>query len=75
MSVFVEIQHNDATGRHELHLVNQQYDLLGVVAWDASAADYQLTAQYPVDPGVVAKALERARRELPELDAKLDSGD
>ncbi|GAB4213385.1 MAG: hypothetical protein OHK0013_37200 [Sandaracinaceae bacterium] len=42
MAVFAHIVWNERTGRHELDVVNQQFDRLFGVRWDEGAGDYTL---------------------------------
>lgn len=80
MALFTDPQWNEATKRHEMHFVNQQYDLLMVLRWEAAVNDYAFDV--PVDEANrigrgwgradfdAMAELERERPLLLELDAK-----
>ncbi|MBM4778837.1 MAG: hypothetical protein GQE15_14125 [Archangiaceae bacterium] len=80
MALFTDAQWNEATKRHELHFVNQQYDLLMVLRWDGAVNDYAFDVSLdeanrigrswgPADFDAAAE-VERQRPGLHELDAK-----
>ena len=80
VALFTDPQWNEATKRHEMHFVNQQYDLLMVLRWDAAVNDYGFDVPLdeanrvgrsfgPADFDATAE-LARQRPRLLELDAK-----
>lgn len=80
MALFTDPQWNEATTRHEMHFVNQQYDLLMVLRWDTTVNDYAFDV--PLDEANrIGRAwgptnfdamveLQRQRPRLLDLDAK-----
>jgi len=42
MAMFTDIQFDKASNRHELHFVNQQYDLLMCIFYDEQTKTYKL---------------------------------
>jgi hypothetical protein len=78
MALFTDIQFDQASGRHELHYVNQQYDPLMCICWDESKKDYAFNVPDAVALEIagsswggkfsVSEQLQRARKELPEMD-------
>jgi hypothetical protein len=80
VALFTDPQRNEATQRHEMHFVNQQYDLLMVLRWDSSVNDYAFDVPLdeanrigrgsgPADFDATAE-VQRQRSGLLELDAK-----
>jgi hypothetical protein len=80
MAMFTDIQFDQASGRHELHFVNQQYDFLMCICWSESKKDYAFNVSDAEALEIagsswggkfsVSELLQRARKELPEMDRK-----
>jgi len=77
MPLFTDILFNEASGRHELHFVNQQYDFLMCICWNEEAKDYAFNVSEEEALRIaldwrkdfsVRESLARARKELPERD-------
>jgi hypothetical protein len=80
MAMFTDIQFDKATGRHEMHFVNQQYDFLMCICWDEAKKGYAFNVSDEEALKIagsswggkfsVSEQLEKARKELPERDLK-----
>lgn len=87
MAFMTHIVFDEKTGRHELHFVNQQYDLLMYIAWSEERQDYVLDDGRTSEAEAIEIArgsgrdnfelstyLAEARVELPERDRKRRAG-
>lgn len=80
MAMFTDPHFDQASSRHELHFVNQQFDFLMCICWNEAAQDYafnvpeedvlRIAKLWRDAPFNVKEYLDRARKELPEMDRK-----
>jgi hypothetical protein len=78
MAMFTDIRCDQASGRYELHFVNRQDDPLTCICWVEAKKDHAFNvsdAEALVIAGSswggkfsVSEQLQRARKELPEMD-------